>query len=70
MVPPRGAIFVSVRMFACRDHFIQIPAPERENVLPSQQPQYITMASRNLSEEEIADLKEAFSMFDIDGDGK
>jgi len=29
-----------------------------------------TMASRNLSEEEIADLKEAFSMFDIDGDGK
>ena len=28
------------------------------------------MASRNLSEEEIADLKEAFSMFDIDGDGK
>ena len=30
----------------------------------------LIMASRNLSEEEIADLKEAFSMFDIDGDGK
>mmetsp|Transcript_19811 Transcript_19811/g.42679 ORF Transcript_19811/g.42679 Transcript_19811/m.42679 type:complete len:148 (+) Transcript_19811:130-573(+) len=27
------------------------------------------MSSRNLTEEEIADLKEAFSMFDIDGDG-
>ena len=24
----------------------------------------------NLTEEEVADLKEAFSMFDIDGDGK
>jgi len=28
------------------------------------------MSSRNLTEEEIADLKEAFSMFDIDGDGE
>ncbi len=26
--------------------------------------------SRDLSEEEIADLKEAFSMFDINGDGE
>jgi hypothetical protein len=24
----------------------------------------------NLNDEEVADLKEAFSMFDIDGDGK
>jgi Ca2+-binding EF-hand superfamily protein len=28
------------------------------------------MASRDLNEDEIADLKEAFSMFDINGDGK
>jgi len=27
-------------------------------------------ASRDLSEDDIADLKEAFSMFDINGDGK
>jgi Ca2+-binding EF-hand superfamily protein len=27
------------------------------------------MAKHGLSEEEVADLKEAFSMFDIDGDG-
>jgi Ca2+-binding EF-hand superfamily protein len=26
--------------------------------------------SRDLSEDEIADLKEAFSMFDINGDGE
>lgn len=30
----------------------------------------ITMAKKHgLSEDEVADLKEAFSMFDIDGDG-
>jgi Ca2+-binding EF-hand superfamily protein len=29
-----------------------------------------TMAARDLTEEEVADLKEAFSMFDINGDGK
>jgi hypothetical protein len=28
------------------------------------------MANRDLSEDEIADLKEAFSMFDINGDGE
>ena len=28
------------------------------------------MADKNLSEEEVADLKEAFAMFDINGDGK
>ena len=28
------------------------------------------MADRDLSEDEIADLKEAFAMFDINGDGK
>ena len=27
------------------------------------------MAKHGLSEDEVADLKEAFSMFDIDGDG-
>jgi len=27
-------------------------------------------ASRELSEDDIADLKEAFSMFDINGDGE
>lgn len=30
----------------------------------------MTMTSRELKEEEIADLKEAFSMFDINGDGE
>ena len=30
----------------------------------------LTMANRDLTEEEVADLKEAFSMFDIDGNGK
>ena len=29
----------------------------------------INMAKHGLSEDEVADLKEAFSMFDIDGDG-
>jgi hypothetical protein len=29
-----------------------------------------TMADRDLSEEEVADLKEAFAMFDINGDGE
>lgn len=28
------------------------------------------MADRDLTEEEVADLKEAFAMFDINGDGK
>lgn len=28
------------------------------------------MADKKLSEEEVADLKEAFAMFDINGDGK
>jgi len=28
------------------------------------------MANRDLTEEEVADLKEAFSMFDINGDGE
>jgi hypothetical protein len=28
------------------------------------------MANRDLSEDEVADLKEAFSMFDINGDGE
>ena len=28
------------------------------------------MADRELTEEEVADLKEAFAMFDINGDGK
>ena len=28
------------------------------------------MADRELSEDEVADLKEAFAMFDINGDGK
>jgi Ca2+-binding EF-hand superfamily protein len=28
------------------------------------------MANRELSEDEIADLKEAFDMFDINGDGE
>lgn len=28
------------------------------------------MAKHGLSEDEVGDLKEAFSMFDIDGDGK
>merc|ERR1711907_235389 len=28
-----------------------------------------TMSSRDLSEDEVADLKEAFAMFDINGDG-
>jgi Ca2+-binding EF-hand superfamily protein len=28
------------------------------------------MAERELTEEEIADLKEAFAMFDINGDGR
>jgi Ca2+-binding EF-hand superfamily protein len=27
------------------------------------------MAERELTEEEVADLKEAFAMFDINGDG-
>lgn len=27
------------------------------------------MADRDLSEDEVADLKEAFAMFDINGDG-
>jgi Ca2+-binding EF-hand superfamily protein len=27
------------------------------------------MGDRDLSEEEVADLKEAFAMFDINGDG-
>ena len=29
-----------------------------------------TMAKHGLSDDEVGDLKEAFSMFDIDGDGK
>jgi hypothetical protein len=29
-----------------------------------------TMADRDLTEDEVADLKEAFAMFDINGDGK
>lgn len=37
-----------------------------EKAAPKAKPQ---SASRELSEEEIADLKEAFGMFDIDGDG-
>ena len=28
------------------------------------------MADKKLTEEEVADLKEAFAMFDINGDGK
>ena len=32
--------------------------------------QYFTMAARDLTEEEVADLREAFSMFDINGDGE
>lgn len=28
------------------------------------------MADRELTEEEVADLKEAFAMFDINGDGR
>jgi Ca2+-binding EF-hand superfamily protein len=28
------------------------------------------MSDKKLSEEEVADLKEAFAMFDINGDGK
>ena len=28
------------------------------------------MADRDLTEEEVADLKEAFAMFDINGDGR
>lgn len=28
------------------------------------------MAERDLTEEEVADLKEAFAMFDINGDGR
>jgi Ca2+-binding EF-hand superfamily protein len=28
------------------------------------------MADRDLSEDEVADLKEAFAMFDINGDGR
>ena len=28
------------------------------------------MADRDLTEDEIADLKEAFAMFDINGDGR
>jgi Ca2+-binding EF-hand superfamily protein len=28
------------------------------------------MASRDLTEEEVADLKEAFAMFDLNGDGR
>lgn len=28
------------------------------------------MAERELTEEEVADLKEAFAMFDINGDGR
>lgn len=31
---------------------------------------YTTMAKHGLSEDEVGDLKEAFGMFDIDGDGK
>lgn len=29
-----------------------------------------TMAARDLTEDEVADLKEAFAMFDINGDGR
>jgi hypothetical protein len=29
-----------------------------------------TMADRDLTEDEVADLKEAFAMFDINGDGR
>lgn len=31
---------------------------------------YIKMADKDLTEDQVADLKEAFAMFDINGDGK
>ena len=46
-------------------------APLRHKKSEEQGPnRRLTMANRDLNEDEIADLKEAFNMFDIDGSGE
>lgn len=60
----------------CGDEESHLPVDNPVELIPSTLPftsfriLLTTMAERDLTEDEVADLKEAFAMFDINGDGR